>query len=91
MSDPVSDERTGARTVREQLEGAVRDLWSLLEESGEEYVVFLDRRRLHTRVERVPRGVYRVSWEQEDGSWISYDGEFQNPREAAFHGFQGPH
>lgn len=77
-------------SVQEQLERAVRDLWSMVQDSGEDYVVFMDRRRLGTRVERA-EGEYRVSWEQEDGSWTEYGRTFENPREAAFHGYQGPH
>lgn len=60
-------------------------------EVGEDHIIFFDRRRMNTRVERTPAGMYRVSWERDDGSWDSYHQEFENPREAAFHGFQGPH
>jgi len=78
-------------TIQDQLQKAVRDLWTMSVESGEDFIVFMDRRRLNTRVARHPDGMYRVSWEQEDGSWVKYDREFENPREAAFHGYQGPH
>lgn len=77
--------------IREQLERAVRDLWTMLAESGEDYVVFMDRRRMNTRVQREVNGRYRVSWEDEDGVWIEYERDFENLREAAFHGYQGPH
>ena len=77
-------------SVREQLERAVRDLWSMVQDAGDDYVQFMDRRRMGTRVERVDES-YRVSWEQEDGSWTTYERTFENPREAAFHGYQGPH
>lgn len=78
--------------LQDQLVRAARDLWSAMVESGEDYVVFTDRRRLSTRIERVESGKFRVSWEPEDGEdWIVYGREFENPREAAFHGFQGPH
>jgi hypothetical protein len=45
-----------------------------------------------TRVEMSERGLFRVSWEAGDGEpWLTYERQFENPREAAFHGFQGPH
>ena len=80
-------------TVQQQLKRAVRDLWSSELESGEDYIVFMDHRRLSTRVQRTQQGTYAVSWESEDddGQWLIYEGEFENLREAAFHGFQGPH
>jgi hypothetical protein len=79
-------------TIEDQLVRAARDLWSAVLESGEGYVVFMDHRRLPTRVERTNADTYRVSWQaDEDGPWITYEREFQNLREAAFHGFQGPH
>lgn len=77
--------------VQDQLVRAVRDLWSSVAELGENYVVFVDRRYLNTRVELTGDGSYRVSWELEDGSWSEYERSFENPREAAFHGYQGPH
>jgi len=78
-------------TVQDQLVRAVRDLWSSVAELGESYVVFMDRRSLNTRVELTADGLYRVSWEHEDGSWSEHERSFENPREAAFHGYQGPH
>lgn len=79
-------------SLQDQLVRAARDLWSSVVESGDDYVIFMDRRRLSTRVQRTDTGRFQVSWEAEAGeSWIVYDGEFDNPREAAFHGFQGPH
>lgn len=79
-------------SVADQLVRAARDLWSSVLESGDDYVVFMDHRRLSTRVQRTPRGTYEVSWEDEESDqWIRYEREFENPREAAFHGFQGPH
>jgi hypothetical protein len=86
MSDDVA-----ARPLREQYEVAVRDLWTMLEESGDEYVVFRDRRRLLTRVSMDPDGLFRVSWESGDGGWVDQPRRFENLREAAFHGYQGPH
>lgn len=77
--------------VSEQLTRAVRDLWSMVQESGETYIVFMDRRRMGTRVEEAEPGRYRVSWECEDGSWVAHDRLFDDLREAAFHGYQGPH
>lgn len=91
QDDTQSSSGPEHESVREQLERAVRDLWSMLQESGEDYVVFMDRRRMNTRVRRNGRGGYEVSWESEDGAWLPYDREFANPREAAFHAFQGPH
>jgi hypothetical protein len=79
-------------SLQDQLVRAARDLWSSVLESGEDYVVFMDHRRLSTRVEKTVAGTFRVSWEDEnDGEWIVHEREFENPREAAFHGFQGPH
>lgn len=90
MSHP--DEPPDAEiSAKDQLQRAARDLWARIEELGDEHVVFMDRRLLLTRVERVESGLYRVSWEQEDGTWVTHDGVFENPREAAFHGYQGPH
>jgi hypothetical protein len=83
-------EQEPSGSVEEQLVRAVRDLWSMVLESGESHVIFMDRRRLRTRVECID-GSYHVSWEEEDGSWTAYDRTFDNPREAAFHGYQGPH
>lgn len=78
--------------VHDQLVTAVRDLWSSVIESGDTYVVFMDHRRMATRVEMSDGGLFRVSWEAGDGEpWLTYERQFENPREAAFHGFQGPH
>lgn len=78
--------------IADQLVRAARDLWSSVVESGNDYIVFMDHRRLSTRVQRTARGTYQVSWEEEDGEdWFLYEREFENLREAAFHGFQGPH
>ena len=82
---------TSPQSAREQLEKAVRDLWAMPQEAGDRYVVFLDRRRLRTRVEQDEDGQFRVSWETEDGQWLSHEQCFENPREAAFHAYQGPH
>jgi hypothetical protein len=78
-------------TIEEQLVRAARDLWSAVQDSGESYVTFMDRRRLSVRIERRDDGRFHVSWQEEDGSWTQYEGSFENPREAAFHGYQGPH
>jgi hypothetical protein len=82
---------TNQLSDRGQLQKAVGDLWSSMVDLGEDYVVFMDRRRLNARVERSDSAHFAVSWEQEDGSWVAYDREFENPREAAFHAYQGPH
>lgn len=76
---------------RRQLEQAVKDLWSMVRDAGDDYVIFVDRRRMATRVERTDSGSYRVSWEHDDGTWHTFKRQFENPREAAFHAFQGPH
>lgn len=78
-------------TIQEQLVRAVRDLWAMVSEVGENYVVFTDRRRLLTRVQGTPAGVFHVSWQGEDGGWTEYERDFDNLREAAFHAYQGPH
>ena len=75
----------------DQLERAARDLWSQIVEKGEDYVLFLDRRRLATRVRYESDGMYGVSWQQDDESWTPFSRRFDNPREAAFHAYQGPH
>jgi hypothetical protein len=69
----------------------VKDLWTMLVDSGEDFVVLMDRRRLNARVQRTPDSLYSVFWEDEDGQWQQFDGEFDNPREAVFHAYQGPH
>lgn len=79
-------------SLQDQLVRAARDLWSSVLESGDDYVVFMDRRRLSTRIQQLESGKFRVSWEPDTGEdWVVYPSEFDNPREAAFHGFQGPH
>ncbi|MGI8968446.1 MAG: hypothetical protein ACR2GA_05005 [Chloroflexota bacterium] len=81
----------GDTTPQQQLVGAVRDLWSMVQDAGEDYVVLVDRRRLNARVERGDGGLYAVSWEEEDGSRVIFGEHFSNPREAVFHAYQGPH
>jgi hypothetical protein len=81
----------GGRPLKEQLEVAVRDLWTMLEESGEDFAIFMDRRRLRTRVQQDADGRFRVSWDDGGGQWIEYERRFENVREAAFHAYQGPH
>ena len=78
-------------TVREQLIRAIRDLWSMPRDSGEDFVVFMDRRRMNARVEQRGDGLFYVLWEELDGSWSEHERAFENPREAAFHAYQGPH
>src|SRR5579872_473295 len=78
-------------TVQEQLVRAARDLWCMVRDSGESYVVFMDRRRMDSRVERRADGLFEVSWEGEDGAWTMHNRAFESPREAAFHAYQGPH
>lgn len=93
MSDDPKDMRIPEvqGSVQEQLVRAVRDLWAMVLESGADYIVFMDRRRLLTRVEETPDGMYRVSWEDDGGQWIGHERAFDNLREAAFHAYQGPH
>lgn len=81
----------GDASVGDQLVRAVRDLWSLAHESGPNYIVFTDHRRMNARVEQAEDGRFRVSWEREDGGWVTHEQTYQNLREACFHGFQGPH
>lgn len=90
---PHPDGRDQTASIQEQLEQAVRDLWSMLHDSGHDYVVFMDHRRLQTRIERGEDDLYRVSWEPENHSadWIEHGSAFEDPREAVFHGYQGPH
>lgn len=91
MTEHGTESEGEEASVGAQLERAVRDLWSMLVESGENYVVFLDHRGLSTRVEQGADGKFYVAWEGPDETWIPYTGSFDNPREAAFHAFQGPH
>ncbi|MBV9281478.1 MAG: hypothetical protein JOZ41_15470 [Chloroflexi bacterium] len=92
MTERVGPGEAGEdRSIRAQLQRAVRDLWSMVDALGDDYVVFLDRRRLKTCVRQRSDGRFEVSWEEEDGSWTIHDRSFENPREAAFHGYQGPH
>lgn len=79
-------------SVADQLRRAARDLWSSVLESGDDYVVLMDRRRLSARVQRTEGGLYEIGWEADEGNeWITHGRLFDNPREAAFHAFQGPH
>jgi uncharacterized protein (DUF1697 family) len=78
-------------SIQEQLERAAADLWSTIVESGEDFVVFYDHRGMQTRVERQPDERFAVSWEMDAEAWVRHDEPFENLREAAFHGFQGPH
>ena len=87
----MSEQDTGKQSIQEQLVRAARDLWSPVQDSGEAYVVFLDHRGLPTRVEQDQDGLFRLSWEDEDESWVVGTQKFENLREAAFHAYQGPH
>ena len=61
-------------------------------ESGEDYIVFVDRRRLRARVDRRPDDLYYISWESDtEDPWIEYERPFEALREAAFRAYQGPH
>ncbi|MGH2449564.1 MAG: hypothetical protein ACRDFS_13310 [Chloroflexota bacterium] len=77
-------------SVEDELKRAVRDLWSMVQDSGSNHVVFMAHDRRLARVERFESG-YRVSWEEDDGTWLSNNATYENPREAAFHAYQGPH
>ncbi len=84
-NDPTS-------SLSDQLQRAASDLWTMTFEVGKDYVVFMDHRRLQTRVESGGDDMYHVSWEPEDeGQWIQHVRTFTDLREAAFHAFQGPH
>jgi len=88
----MSGDDTPEGTVQDQLVRAARDLWTMVIESGEDYIVFVDRRRLQARVERGPDDRYFISWESEtEDSWIDYERPFEALREAAFRAYQGPH
>ncbi|HZS94453.1 MAG TPA: hypothetical protein VFA78_06635 [Chloroflexota bacterium] len=89
MSDLIPDAE--GQTVEEQLIRAARDLWSPVQDSGDDYVIFLDHRALRARVQRDEDGTFRLSWETDEGAWVGSDLAFDNPREAAFHAYQGPH
>lgn len=87
----MTNDESASGSVEEQLRRAAADLWSTVIESGEDFVVFVDHRGLPTRVRRRPDERYAVSWETENEAWVDHAEAFDNPREAAFHGFQGPH
>lgn len=86
-----SGEVSRTNSVKEQLEVAVRDLWTMLEESGDDFAVFMDRRRLRTRVSLTADGRFHVGWDDDAGGWIEFERSFESVREAAFHAYQGPH
>jgi hypothetical protein len=81
----------GSATVEEQLIRAARDLWCMVHASGEDFVVFSDRRGEMARVQRDEGGDFHLAWQEEDGGWTQFSRSFDNLREACFHGFQGPH
>jgi hypothetical protein len=92
MTDSDQDKANhDGRPLKEQLEVAVRDLWTMLEESGDDFAIFMDRRRLRTRVQQDAEELFHVSWDDGDGQWIEYERTFEHVREAAFHAYQGPH
>ncbi|GAC1520517.1 MAG: hypothetical protein NVS2B16_27650 [Chloroflexota bacterium] len=80
-------------SIQNQLQKAASDLWAMTLESGGNFVVFQDRRRLQARVEQGQDSLYHVSWEpdEKDGPWRAYERAFEDLREAAFHAYQGPH
>ena len=80
----------GDASVQEQLVKAARDLWCMTEETGEDYIVLIDRRRMPAKV-AASGGGFRVSWTDEEGNVVVHSRVFENPREACFHAFQGPH
>jgi len=82
---------TDQSSVADQFTRAVRDLWTMMDEVDDYHVIFMDRRHLRSRVGRLANGSYRVSWQTEDEAWVTLDREFDTLREAAFHGYQGPH
>jgi hypothetical protein len=81
----------GDASVQEQLVKAARDLWCMTEETGEDYIVLIDRRRMPAKVAADSNGRFGVSWTDEDGNVVEHREHFENPREACFHAFQGPH
>lgn len=91
MTDVPDSGGDGQPSIQDQLVRAARDLWSSVVESGEDYVMFMDRRRLTTAVRLGADGLYHVSWEMDDGRWVDYERAFESLRQAAFHGYQGPH
>lgn len=80
----------GEATVEQQLRRAARDLWCLVREADERHIVFTDRRHLPARVEHRADGAFVVSWEVGE-RWIDAQRTFDNPREACFRAYQGPH
>lgn len=88
MNEPPE---TQEESIQDQLIRAARDLMCAVYDSGDDFVLFMDRRRLNTRVQRESDGLYSVHWETHEGDWVAYDRRFENLREAAFHGYQGPH
>lgn len=79
-------------TPLEGMTRAVADLWSQVIESGEHHVVFYDHSGQPARIRLAGEG-YRIGWPRELGGrteWSESERQFDSPREAAFHAFQGP-
>ncbi len=93
MTEPIdfSPPDPGDATIQEQLQRAAKDLWTMVEESGEDYIVLMDRRRLYARVQQEADGAFSVRWQDEVGGWVPHGRTYRNLREAAFHAYQGPH
>lgn len=79
------------QSVRDQLERAVRDLWTSIFEAGDDHIVMMDRRRMGARVQQGEDGYFHVSWDVGEDEWQPHERPFDNPREACFHAYQGPH
>lgn len=86
----IDDEQSCS--VQDQLQEAARELWTRTQDVGKDFIVFVDRRNMLTRVKCRDDGLFEVSWESDTGDdWVGHGKFFDNPREAAFHGYQGPH
>ena len=89
--EPIAGAGEGKESLKDQFTRAARDLWTPLEEAGDEYAIFMDRRRLRTRMQRDAGGRFHVSWDDGEGAWSEFGRTFDQLREAAFHAYQGPH
>jgi hypothetical protein len=77
----------------EAMKKAVNDLWSTIARQGDDYVIFYDHFAVPTRV-RFDGTAYRIAWADDpegagNSTWHESPRTFENPREAAFHAFQG--
>lgn len=80
-----------AATPLDQMKRAVADLWSQSISTGDDWVAFYDHDGKPARLRWDGTG-YRIAWvigPDDSPEWDESDDEFDNPRQAALHAFQG--